>query len=509
MELQKKIEDNFTNLLLKYINNTDALQKINDYISTILPEKIEDYEKEKLQNSKQNIFIENFMENQEQSFFYVPVSKLFIVYKDFTYSIVNEDTIIKTIVDEINCVKELYPAKYKIKAQIMKQIKSKYVLNHIPESQTIQTVLTIFMEILKISKENAKYILCILGDNMLKKGGIHENGNQLNYFVSSSNKLFFDLLNDLSYSFFKNSRNPTGSFKYKFYSHSYQESRLVYLPTEVKNLFMYSTILKQHIVDILCVACHYSDRFSCADSYLLNYCEDDSLVKYCFHLKNNTQEQILQHFKTSYLEKTDNEGLFLNQENMIYLWKKYLQENNLPILIFLNELKSQTILGFDKNENLYLNITSSKLRYIRSFNDFWKQNIVYDKNEKFFEINELSSLYNINCKSYKLTEELLMGIFEHFYPNYKISENKYIHGISCRLWNKKKNIFEYLKNVSLKNPITINELYKLYCKHFSNFNTRFVVSKKYFKHFIYQNVNKKFIHNDVISNDVDFTQLID
>lgn len=509
MELQKKIENNFTNLLLKYVNNDDALQKINDYILNVIPEKIEDYEKEKIQNSKQNIFIENFMENQEQSFFYIPVSKLFLVYKDFTYSIVNEDTIIKTIVDEINCVKELYPVKYKIKSQIMKQIKSNYVLNHIPDSQTIQTVLTIFMEILKISKENAKYILCILGDNMLKKGGIIDSVNQLNYFVSSSNKLFFDLLNDLSYSFFKNSRNPTSNFKFKFYSHSYEESRLVYLPTEVKNLFMYSNILKQHIVDILCVACHYSERFSCADSYLLNYCEDDYLIKYCFYLKNNTQEQILQEFKNTYLEKTDNDGLFLNQENMIYLWKKYLQENNLPILIFLNELKSQSILGFDETEKLYLHVTSSKLKYIRCFNDFWKEFIVNDESEKFFEINELCSLYNIKCKNHRITEELLVGIFEHFYPKYKIKENKYIHGINCSLWNKKKNIFDYLKNVCLENPVAINELYKLYCKHFSKLNTRFVVSKKYFKHFIYQNVNKKFIHNDVISNNVDFKQLSD
>lgn len=504
-----EIQDNFTTLLLKYSNNADALHKINHYISNILPEKIEDYEREKLQTTKQNIFIENFMENQEQSFFYIPVSKLFIVYKDFTYSIVNEDTIIKTIVDEINCVKELYPVKYKIKSQIMKQIKCKYVLNHIPESQTIQTVLTIFMEILKISKENAKYILCILGDNMLKKGGIIDNTTQLNYFVSSPNKLFFDLLNDLSYSFFKNSRNPTINFKFKFYSHSYEESRLVYLSTEVKNLFMYSNILKQHIVDIVCVACHYSDRFSCADSYLLNYCEDESLIKYCFHLKNNTQHQILQLFKNTYLEKTENEGLFLNQENMIYLWKKFLQENNLPILIFLNELKYQTVLGFNETKNLYLNVTSSKLKYIGGFNDFWKQYIVHDESERFFEINELCSLYNIQSKTHRVTEELLVGIFEHFYPKYKINENKYIHGISCSLWDKKKNILVYLKNVSLENTIAINELYKLYCKHFSKFNTRFVVSKRYFKHFIYQNVNKKFIHNDVISHDVDFKQLND
>jgi len=505
-----QIKHNFTNLLLKYNNNSDALQKINHYISTILPEKIEDYENEKIQNTKQNIFIENFMENQEHTFFYIPASKLFIVYKDFTYSIVNEDTIIKTVVDEINCVKELYPTKYKIKGQIMKLIKSNYVLNDIPDSRTIQKVLTIFMEILKISKENAKYILCILGDNMLKKGGINDSTNQLNYFVSSSNKLFFDLLNDLSYSFFKNSRNPTSNFKFKFYSHCYEESRLVYLPTEVKNLFMYSNILKHNIVDILCVSCHYSERFSCADSYLLNYCEDDSLIKsYCFFLKNNTQDQILQQFKNNYLEKTDNEGLFLNQENMIYLWKKYLQENNLPILIFLNELKSQTVLGFDETEKLYLNVTSSKLKNISSFNDFWEHYIINDETEKFFEINELCSLYNIKCKSHRLTEDLIVGIFEHFYPTYKIKDNKYIHGINCSLWNKKKNILEYLKTVGLKNPIAINELYKLYCKHFSKLNTRFVASKKYFKHFIYQNVNKKFIHNDVISNDVDFKQLSD
>ena len=263
-------------------------------------------------------FINNFLNNQEHSFFYIPVSDLFISYKNYHYSIVNEDEILNEIFKELRYEKELFPWKHKIKKNnIMKQIKENYVLNHIPESETIQNVINIIMNDLKISKEYAKYILTIIGDNLLK------SSNNV-YFTDLNTKKWFENIADFSFCYFKHSRNPISNIKFKYYYHNFDYCRLL----DLHNYLSYETnnSAKEHILDILCVSAHYSSRFSSADNFLLNYCNDDNIKEYAFYLKNNSREIIIKNFKEQYLEKTSDSHLFINNDNMIFIWKKFLKE---------------------------------------------------------------------------------------------------------------------------------------------------------------------------------------
>ena len=73
----------------------------------------------------------------------------------------------------------------------MKRIKENYLLNSIPESETIQLVINALTTNIFPSKSAVKYFLCILGDNLLKKN------NHLIHYINPNGKDFIRTLNNL------------------------------------------------------------------------------------------------------------------------------------------------------------------------------------------------------------------------------------------------------------------------------------------------------------------------
>ena len=120
-----------------------------------------------------------------------------------------------------------------------------------------------------------------------------------------------------------------------------------------------------------------------------------------------------------------------------------------------------------------MNVNSLFLPYVEQFKTFWTKYIYEDNSE--FEIGELLKLFmeNTKCK-YEISEEIIKDLIKYYYPSIRMDE-KNIYNIGCLLWNKKKNIDEFL----LKNSCNdINEMYNLYTD-FKNGHTH-TVSKQYF-----------------------------
>ena len=488
-------------LFKKYENNEIMKEKIKTYICERLPTKLEAFEQELINrnnrkeylNKISETFITNFLNNEDHSFFYIPVSNLFIVYKNFHYSIINEDEILNEIFKELRQEKELFPWKHKIKNNIMKKIKENYVLNHIPESETIQKVLNIIMYSLKINKEYAKYILTIFGDNLLK------SSNNI-YFTSPETKKLFENISDYCYCYLKHSRNPISNIKFKYYYHDFSSSRLLNLNNYM--CFQNNDYLnvKDNILDILCVSAHYSIRFNNADNFLIKYCNDDSIKNYSFYLKNNSKKDIVQHFKNEYLEKTSDKQLFINSNNMIFIWKKFLKEKNLPLIIFSNEFHDYLDLEIDRKTHIYYGLTSRQLNDVHIFNGFWKKYMVEDNKEQDLKISEIVRIYNHKNPNNKLTEEYIVSIIEHFY-NKELIDNKYIHGISCILWNKRKEIEEAIYSYSKNSDISILELYKYYCSFSKSKNFQYIVTKQYFEKYIREIIPDYYLFNEYICSE--------
>ena len=80
-----------------------------------------------------------------------------------------EDDIQHQLLTNISKDKTLMQWKYKTKINIIKQIKERNLFQCVPEPETIQKVIKNLYPFLFKSKNDVKYFLTVIGDNILKK----------------------------------------------------------------------------------------------------------------------------------------------------------------------------------------------------------------------------------------------------------------------------------------------------------------------------------------------------
>ena len=177
----KSVETTVQELFKKYENNEPFLKKIETYICINLPNKLLEIQKNNIArqnrieylNNETDKFIQDFLYQQDNLYFYISTSELFICYDGINYKIINEDDLLHSIFKNVSKNKELIEWKYKIRKSIIKKIKSISLLTTIPNSETIQSILDYMCKTFLISKDHAKYILTIIGDNFTKNGIRH------------------------------------------------------------------------------------------------------------------------------------------------------------------------------------------------------------------------------------------------------------------------------------------------------------------------------------------------
>ena len=274
------------------------LNKLNNYILIQLPKLMENYKmskdeklnnKTKIENEKQ-LFKNKFLNNNQ--YFYISETNIFIYYDGINYIIYNEDDISHKIFTLINQERKLMSFKEKTKNAIIKKIKSSSLFKTIPESKTIQNTINLFYPTLFNSKDKVKYFLTIIGDNFLKSQG------NLVHLISNKAKKF---LNEIThYSYLYTNLNPVNTFKFKYHDQDYNNIRLLDINLTVEESQNWHFI-KHNIFNIISVFCYYSNRFNNSDNFIENHC-DYTLSNYSFFLKNNDSKSIIKMFTSYYIE---------------------------------------------------------------------------------------------------------------------------------------------------------------------------------------------------------------
>ena len=193
---------------------------------------------------------------------------------------------------------------------------------------------------------------------------------------------------------------------------------------------------------------------------------------------------------------------------MLYLWKSYLEENNLPSLIFQNTLKNKLkeCLNYNEEKEIYNNVFSESLPIVSQFQEFWDKNIIEEEDELGIEISEIKHLFKTNYNlKVKIQEDFIINIIKHFYQEIIIVDDKHILNISCILWNKRDEINKFLeetKNLFINNnekyPISIDYLYDKYSQN--NKKNTSIIKKSYFEKYVIEYLNNYLDDNRLISN---------
>ena len=541
--MDSKIDNNLHNILdtliKKYEKNEYVYGRLCNYIEKLLPIALENScniykqreERKKQLTCDKDEFTSRFL--QKNNYFYSAQSELFLHYDGLHFKVYSEDDIQHQILSTITNEQSLMDWKHKTNNNILKRIKEKSPLTAIPESSTIQFVINSLCNEFFNTRNQAKYFLTIIGDNLHAKLSVSTasisstastasisstastastasisstastastaSTNNLIYIISP---LFKELLREISnqsYSFFGIS-TISNNIKFKFYDHNYKDCRLIQINNKSKK-FTIPVELSKHMIDLLCVASHYSSRYGSADAFLQK-CTDARLVEHALFLNKNTTENIIDKF----LEKTITilpSGKISNK-NMIFLLKNYLGDQNIPNIIFYTAFKNilKEKFKYDEDTDNYIDITSAQLPLVSNFIKFWDNTIIEYDSE--MEVDELLFLFKqfYNGKiNINMNENLLVDLIHHFYPDIIIVENKFIQHIKCNLWDKRNDVINSLELFKLK----CNEQEEEFTKSVNNAYEYYTSSKNMI------NVSKRYFERiaiEIIQNDIDEDGLI-
>lgn len=485
-------------LFNQYKDNPYITDKLSKYLTIYLPKHLDKINKKHQERKTRNNaltaekdkFIQLFL--SQYQFFYISNTNYFIHYDGINYYIYNEDDLHYNILSKISLNRVLLPWKHKIKTNIIKLIKDQSIYNTIPESNTIQLVLSSLYPMIVKTKDHAKLFLTIIGDNILKKN------DSIIHIINPNMKPIIKQLSNLCNEYLGITYLDS-SFKYRYYEHTYELCRLIDIEIHPSFIMAFSNYIKDNILNLLSVACYYSNRYKSSDKFLLTYCNNAKVLQHTLYLKNNSIESIIDDFINEYIEFTDEECYKISWKNMVFLWKQYCTIINIPNILFNNSLRTllSNKLQYSQENELFLNVTSKQLPPISAFINFWNNNIISVPNNISFtdelELEEIAMLFKNWCVktrcSVRLDESFVLDLIKHFYPEITIQNDKYILNVVCKLWKQKQDIqsaldqFNEDNNInSITTPISIYKSYQYYCNYSKN--NQYIVSKRYFEKYL-------------------------
>lgn len=457
-------------LYKKYESNDFVIEKLNETICNKLPiEAVCWYKQyEKKNNNTKNKHIIQFMTGKIQ-YFYISKSDFYIQYDGKNYLQIGEDELLYKILSKITEKKILLSDKQEIKDIIINKIKNTHIKDGIPESITIQNIINYFYPVLFKTKAEAKYFLTILGDNILNKK------TEMKHILCKNSKIFLNHIL-FCYKDYFNSNNIISSFKSLVKNELYDNFRLIDFKDTINNQVYWQFFVEQNILNIVSVAIHYSQRYENSETFLKEKVDCD--INNILFFENNNQEKIVDMFCNNYL--VDISGDSLKEEEIKYLWLKFIEYKNIPelfddyslqksLLKLSNEIimKNDTLL-YKTHENIYI---------FRKFLEFWNEKIIPDINDEI-EISEIFYFFKKYSGIKTTNERELLKIIEMQYPFIPITNNKTIFGYKCLDWDKRNSIKGIINSLGIKKDISKIELYKKYCKKVKK--NKMVVSKTYF-----------------------------
>ena len=527
-EIILKCKENIQLLLQKYESDPYMFQRIQYHLSTILPATLENESKNHIQRitrthflmNEQQIFIQVFLSKNQ--YYYLPNNGCFYHYNGNTYSTITEDDILHQLLTSISKDRTLMQWKYKTKNNIIKQIKERNLFISTPESDTFQKVLHVLYPTFFSNKQEAKYFLTILGDNILKKN------SDLIFLIKPKTRKFINEIENIAY-YNIGITNIANNLITKYHeNYTYDKCRLLKIndvATGSGSLDIWTDILKKTGLDLLCVAAHYSNRYTNSDSFINNYVNED-LRNYAFYLKNNSQDKIINHFCNYSIVPANAAPMSLNWKNIHYIWKLYISHFSYPNMIYASSLKNllKEQFSYDEETDSFKNITSKYLPLTSDFILFWEKTItVLEESlleEEEFEIDEICSLFkkwthentSVCITNGNISEHDAVKLISHFFPAIEIIDNKYILNITSSMWDKNKEIQHILdklksnyntipqsadKELSL---ISLDYAYQFYCEMCNKIKIK-IVSKRYFEKYVSNLLSSYIVFDNFISFD--------
>lgn len=422
----------------------------------------------------------------EHNIYYNKTSKLFYHHTEENVILLNEDNILHYILEFItnNKIKKLcVNQKTTLKNKIMRVIKDNSIYDIIPETDIIQHILNCLYPTIFHNRDIVKLFLIILGNILMKR-----NMSNVIIFTKSNIKPFLNEINKNMSMYFCNI-NIFNYIKFKYTSdHEIKDKWMLRCNNINYSVFNFN---EQFFINLISVSIYYSNRYNDVFCFMNSGDCDKSIRDSFLYLNKNTKKDVIKEFTQKLLVKKTNQSI--NEKELVFLWKRFTSDHDIFVTPFssINDFITSIFCNHDcpynhtQNNNILQGYYSLETPYIDNFKAFWNEHFYNDEDESYFELNEIYFVINKYCKNINMDNNKIKLILQAL-MDYDIVSNKYIHNINCKIWNKKKEINEFLTKhkINVKNTNT-QEIYKQYNKSFEDKND-LKIGKKYFENYIKQ-----------------------
>ena len=479
------------------------------HLSNILPTTLATEHRVHEENAQRKIVLEQELKSFKTVFlvnnpyYYLPTSNTFYRYDGINYTNVTEDDIIYHLLSTISYDNTaLMDWKHKTKISLIRKIKDRHLFKQLlPETKTIQKVLTALSPNYFLTRNEAKYFLTCIGDNILKKN------TECTYYVSPASKQNLGNL-DLLYAMIEGHANLTGNFITKYCDTvSLTNCRLIRMRNSSSLADNWFEMLKENAVNLLCVAAHYSNANTCADAFLE---KREELRTYALFMKNNTPQQMVDKFCNECVTVGTDDAIVAHPKlkavmtwrNVQYIWKRFRSDFALPRVVSNTTLKTLLIekYTYDAETDTFPNLTSKHLPVVSDFMTFWgatmKPSATSNKLANDYEVDELSALFQAflnenkeTCMSNgRIVDDDILNILRYYYTDVEIAANKFILRMECSIWNKTSAVVSILESARIHfksqladcddRTLAFDDIYAFYLK---NRTAPFAMGKAYFE----------------------------
>jgi hypothetical protein len=490
-------------LYMKYESSPYMLNRLSHHVLSILPTTLEseasNYEKRIERTTQMLLEQDNFIQAflSKNAVFYLSSNNSYYLYDGISYSFVEEEKLQHTILTSISEHGSLMPWKYKTKQHLMRIIKKERpLLKSVPESITIDNIVSRLYPNFCSTKEEALFLLTIVGDNLLKK--YSEEEEECIYYVvtcekNKPKKILIELDTIVNSAV---AIHVTTNIVTKYHTtYNFDRCRILRFHHGATNMWCneLKNFIQLNMMDFLCVCAYFSERFLNTEHYILS-CGNEEFQERTLYMKGKTNKDIFDSFCSTCIESK--EGDTVPWKSLHYIWKIFILQQGLPNMIYSQVLKDllKSAYSYDESTDSFQHLTSKMLPNISAFLSFWETTIQVDYNSEL-EIEEIVVLFNkLYMKTQNaqqlLSEDEILKLLHHYFPHVEVFDKKYILNSTCLLWDKNKEIVQtlavfketYSKKKTKDTYITFDSIYTFYTKQKTA--TKLFISKRYFEKYM-------------------------
>lgn len=399
-------------------------------------------------------------------FYYQNTNDLYYHYSNDIFTVYNESEFTAFVYEFINKTgdpKLMYKYKYKIEKIIVKKVKKQVLLNAIPTSKTIQSVIDMFYPLHIKSRNLVKMFLCNMGNNIKRKTTNH------NFLVSTCAKTFLNVINDDVHMIIGN----LDCFQNVKYKYTGQEN-VLFLNANLHTMDFLK--FNKYIHSIIVVACHYADRFKVQT--IISKC--DQKTRDILNTFENI-DNIIQKFLRQYciIDNTNtNHGI--NRKDMYFLWKIYTEEENFPVILSEKKVISHISQYLISENEVFIHAQSIVNDEIKELLKFIKNSFIPSVDDNEYEIDEIINMYMLIKKvdSFNTSNDIVIKALQYYMRDIHMIHNK-ILGLTCSYWNKTKEIKDFIMSYMIQKE-NIQSPYHTYSSYIQS-NAVFKANKAEFE----------------------------